>query len=252
MKRIVQTIRSFNWRLWLVLAVTLFIPALYQTLRLSLLGNLPDAWGVNIASQLGWVNLLYEILQEGLILPLYFLLGKASGSKEELEKNAKAGFLFSGGAYLLLSLLIVLFARPLCVGMASDPATLEATVSYIRWESLASAIGILSQFILVLLVTMERERYMYLLLFVRTALTMLLDTLFLSELPCSLRLGVNGIAYSNILVNAFCVAAALGFLKKEGFRLFRRGKLDTTWLREYGRIGLYWGWSPLFGTSPSC
>ena len=37
MKSMVKTIKQFNWRLWLVLAVTLFVPALYQTLRIFFL-----------------------------------------------------------------------------------------------------------------------------------------------------------------------------------------------------------------------
>ena len=58
MKTIVKALRSFNWPLWLVLAVTLLIPALYQTLRLYFLGDIPGDWGVNIASQLAWVPTL--------------------------------------------------------------------------------------------------------------------------------------------------------------------------------------------------
>ena len=72
MKRILNSVRTFNWRLWLVLAVTLLVPALYQTLRIYFLGDMPGDWGVNIASQLTWVNLIYEIIEEAFILPLFY------------------------------------------------------------------------------------------------------------------------------------------------------------------------------------
>lgn len=241
MNRIVKALRGFSWRLWLVLAVTLLVPVLYQTLRLYFLGELPGEWGVNIASQLAWVNLLYEVLEEALILPLFYLLGQSLTSKKELENKTRTGLLLCGGAYLGLSALIAVFARPLCVWMASDPATLDATVAYIRLESAASALGILSQFITVLLVTLNKERYMYLLLGLRTGLSMLLDTFLLSKLPFSADLGVNGIAFSNIAVSALCAAASFLFLNAEGIRVFRREKLDFHWLREYGRIGAYSG-----------
>ena len=237
MKTIVKALRSFNWPLWLVLAVTLLIPALYQTLRLYFLGDIPGDWGVNIASQLAWVNLLYEILEEALILPLFFLLGKSLGSKEELENKTITGLLLSFGAYCVLSAAIIVFARPLCVWMASDPATMDATVTYIRLESVAAAVGILSKFITVLLVSMNKRRYMVTLLGVQTVLTMLLDTLLLSHLPVSADLGVNGIAIANICVSTLCFALAAAFLRKEGLRLFTRKKLDFSWLREYGRLG---------------
>lgn len=231
----------FNWRLWLALAVSLLIPALYQTVRIFFLGDMPDAWGVNIASQLAWVNLLYEIAEEAFVLPLFFLLGKSIGSKAELENKTRTGLLISGGAFLVLSVLILVFAKPLCVLMASDPTVMDATVTYIRMESVASAIGILSKFITVLLVTMSRVRYMYALLGIQTGLSMLLDTLLISKLPISADIGVNGIAASNIVVSAVSVITALLFLRKEGIHVLGHERLDFGWLSEYGKIGLFSG-----------
>ena len=49
-KSIWKSIKEFNWRLRLVLAVTLLIPAIYQTVRIFFLGDLPSDYGVNIAS----------------------------------------------------------------------------------------------------------------------------------------------------------------------------------------------------------
>ena len=241
MQNIIKSIKTFNWRLWLVLAVTLLIPALYQTLRIFFLGDLPGDWGVNIASQLAWVNLLYEIIEEAFILPLFFLLGKSLGDKEELENKTRTGLLISGGAYLTLSILIVSFARPLCTFMASDPNTLEATVTYIRLESVASTISILSKFITVLLVTLGKDKYMYILLGIQTGLSMLLDTFFISQLPFSLNMGVNGIAICNIIVSVILVLTAIFFLRREDIVVFRKKKLDFHWLKEYGRIGLFSG-----------
>lgn len=241
MKTIIKSIKTFNWRLWLVLAATLLVPALYQTLRLFYLGDMPGDWGVNIASQLSWVNLLYEIMQEAFILPLFYLLGKSLGAKEELENKTRTGLLISGGAYLLLSILIIALARPLCTWMASDPATLDATVTYIRLESVASTISILSKFITVLLVTMNKDKYMYILLGIQTALSMLLDTFLISKLPISANIGVNGIAIANIIVSVALVAVSFFFLRREGICVFRKKKLSFGWLKEYGKIGLYSG-----------
>ena len=241
MKTIIKSIKTFNWRLWLVLAVTLLIPALYQTLRIFFLGDMPGDWGVNIASQLAWVNLLYEIIEEAFILPLFFLLGKSLGSKEELENKTRTGLLISGGAYLTFSILIVALARPLCTWMASDPTTLDATVTYIRLESIASTISILSKFITVLLVTLGKDKYMYILLGIQTGLSMLLDTFFISKLPFSLNLGVNGIAFANIIVSIVLVVVAILFLRKEDIDVFSKKRLEFGWLHEYGRIGLFSG-----------
>lgn len=241
MKTLVASIKKFNWRLWSVLAITLLVPTLYTTLRVFYLGNLPGDWGVNIASQLSWVNLLYEIIEEAFILPLFFILGKSYNSKDELSNKTRTGLIISGGAYLLLSVIIVSFARPLCVFMASDQSTLDATVNYIRLETIASTIGILSKFITVLLVTINKDKYMYILLGVQTSLSMVLDTFFLSTLPVSLNLGVNGIALTNIIVSIISLVVAFLMLKREGIAVFTKEKLDFKWAKEYGKIGFYSG-----------
>ncbi len=241
MSTIIKSIKTFNWRLWLVLAVTLFIPALYKTLRIYLLGDLPGDWGVNIASQLAWVNLLYEIAEEAFILPLFFLLGKSLGSQNELENKTRTGLLISGGSFFVLALLIIVFAKPLCTFMASDPMTLDATVTYIRLESIASTISILSKFITVLLVTMSKDKYMYILLVIQMVLSMLFDTFLLSGLPFSANMGVNGIAISNIVVSLIMFICAVLFLNRENIHVFRHSKLSFSWLKEYGKIGLFSG-----------
>jgi len=241
MKAIVKSLKTFNWRLWVVLAVTLLIPALYQTLRIFFLGDLPGDWGINIASQLSWVNLLYEIVQEAFILPLFFLLGKSLGSKEELENKMRTGLLISGSTYLFLSILIIALAKPLCIWMASDLSTIDATVTYIRLESVASAISIISKFITVLLVTMNKDKYMYILLGIQSVLSMSFDTFLISQLPFSANIGVNGVAIANIIVSVVCVAVAFLFLRREDIHIFRKKKLDFGWLKEYGKIGAFSG-----------
>lgn len=241
MKSLIRSIKTFNWRLWLVLAVTLLIPALYQTLRIHFLGDMPGDWGVNIASQLSWVNLIYEIVEEAFILPLFFILGKSLGDKRELENKTRVGLLISGGAYLFLSILIIALARPLCQWMASDPSTIDATVTYIRLESVASCISILSKFITVLLVTIGKDKYMYMQLAIQMALSMLLDTFLISKLPISANMGVNGIALANIIVNLILVFSAFLMLHREDIRVFAKAKLSFGWLKEYGKIGLFSG-----------
>lgn len=241
MKSIIKSLKTFNWKLWSVLAVTLLIPALYQTVRIYFLGNMPGDWGVNIASQLAWVNLLYEILQEALILPLFFLLGKSMSNKEELENKTRTGLIVAVGSYLLLSLLIVIFARPLCEFMASDQATLEATINYVRLETVASTIGIIAKILTVLLVTLKKEKLMYILLIVQTVLLITFDTFFISQLSFSLKMGVNGIAVGNIIVQSILVIIAIIMLQKEKFYIFQKKKLSFSWLKEYGKIGLWSG-----------
>lgn len=241
MKSIAKSLKTFNYRLWLVLAITLLIPALYQTVRIYFLGNIESDWGVNIASQLSWVNLLYEIIQEAFILPLFYILGKSLGNNEELENKTRGGLLISLISYFILSLIIIIFAKPLCNFMASNKDTIDATVKYIRLESIASLISILSKFITVLFVTMKKDKYMYILLIIQTVFSIIFDTFFLSDLSISLKLGVNGIALTNIITCLILVIVSFAMLKKEDINIFRKKKLSFSWVKEYSKIGLYSG-----------
>lgn len=64
-----------NRKLYYSLLFLALFPAIYQTFRVYLVGQLPDFYSFSIAGQLSWVNLLYEILREAFILPMYFLSG---------------------------------------------------------------------------------------------------------------------------------------------------------------------------------
>ena len=113
MKKILISMKKINYRLFLALLLLGLIPTIYTTVRIFLIGQLPGDWGFNIASQLSWVNLLYEILQEAIILPMFFFIGRAFKQKEDLENKVKTGFIFTGSIYAFLSIIIILFARGL-------------------------------------------------------------------------------------------------------------------------------------------
>ena len=69
-----NSLGRFNWKLYLALLVTAVLPTVYTTVRINFLGDLPGDWGFNIASQLAWVNLMLEVIQEALILPLFYCI----------------------------------------------------------------------------------------------------------------------------------------------------------------------------------
>lgn len=54
---------------------------------------------------------------------------------------------------------------------------------------------------MLVLVTLKKDAYMYIVLSVQMVLSVLLDTFLISTLPVSANIGVNGIAVTNIIVN---------------------------------------------------
>jgi len=237
MNKIVKSLKNLNWKLFISLLVMGLSPTIYTTLRVFFLGQLPGVWAFSIAGQLSWVNLLYEILDEAIILPLYFFMGKAFGDKKEYTNRVKTGLIISFTIYVICSLLICIFATQLLSLMATSKDIILASTTYIRIESIANIFVLLSSFILICLVTLGKSKYVYFLTGAKLILSIIFDTFFVSGLNISANLGVNGIGYSNIIVNIILLIISLILLSKEGYSIFNKEKLSFTWLKDFLKIG---------------
>jgi Na+-driven multidrug efflux pump len=231
------SLRNVNYKLYFALLILGFAPTVYNTVRVFFLGQLPGEWSYSIAGQLSWVNLLYEILNEAIILPLFYFVGTVKNNKKEFTNRVRTGMLISFLVYAALSAVVFVFAEQLLMLMATDTAILAESVAYIRIESIANIFMVLTQFALVALVTMNKRKYLYLLTGARLMLCLVTDTFLVSGLPISANLGVNGIGYSNIIVNALLLAVSLLLLEKEEIRIFKREKWSFSWAKEFLKVG---------------
>ena len=236
-RKIKTSLSRINYKLFLALIVLALAPTIYTTVRVFFLGQLPGEYSFSIAGQLSWVNLLYEILNEAIILPLFFFVGKVKDDKNEFSNRVRTGMLISLSVYAVLSAIVLIFAKPLLSLMATDASIIEASASYIRIESIANIFSILTQFALVALVTVNKSKYLYALTGAKLVLCLVSDTFLVSTLPVSANLGVNGIGYSNIIVNALLLAVSILLLAKEGIKVFAKAKLDFSWAKEFAKIG---------------
>ena len=235
--KIKLSLHRINYKLFAALLILGLAPTIYTTVRVFFLGQLPGEWSFSIAGQLSWVNLFYEIMNEAIILPLFYFVGKVKTDKNEFSNRIRTGMLISLGVYVILSAVVLIFAEPLLKLMATDASIIEASATYIRIESIANIFAILTQFALVALVTIDKSKYLYALTGARLALCLVFDTFLVSNLSVSANLGVNGIGYTNIIVNALLLAVSLILLAKEGIKVFGRAKLDFVWTKEFAKIG---------------
>lgn len=225
-----------NYRLYASLLIMGLCPAIYSALRIYFMGQMPDPGSYSIAGQLGWLNLAYEVIQEAILLPLYFFLGQVVKDRAIFANRVRSGLLLSASLYTAMAVVICVWTRPLLRWMATSPDIIDASVSYIRIESVSNIFGLLSSFTLIVLVTLGREKFLYLFTGVRLVLSVLFDTLLISNFSFSLRLGVNGIGYCNILVNGLLFAISLWLLSREGIRIVGGGKPSFRWMRELGKV----------------
>lgn len=237
LKRVWLSLSKINYRMLLSLIILGLCPTIYTTVRVFFLGQLPSEYAFSIAGQLNWVNLLYEIASEAIILPLFYFIGKAVDDREELNNRVRTGLLITFAVFLVLSVIILAFANPLLSWMAADSSIIEASATYIRIESVANIFSMLANFALVVLVTLNKDIYVYIITVIKVVLCVVADTFLVSALPVSANLGVNGIGISNILVNALLLVVTIVLLYREGVRVFERRRLNFSWMKEFFKVG---------------
>jgi len=214
------------------------LPTLYTTVRIHFIGNLPAAWGFNIASQLAWLNVAYEVIHEALLLPMFYLIGKHLSDRRHFAVVVSNGLLLTIVLYGVVSGFTIVFTRPLIVFMAQRSDLVDQTVTYIRLEAVALALFTVVRYLLLVLVTLKRSRYLLIVLAVQMVLSIALDALFFSPAPFSLGMGVTGIAVTNIVVNVVLLLLVVVIVTRQGVRMFSTDfALDFRWLKEWMVVG---------------
>ena len=234
---ILNSFKKINHKLFLALLAMGLVPTIYTTVRVFWMGNMPGDWSYSIAGQLSWINLIYEVINEAIILPLFYFIGKVISDKKDLTNRMKTGLLMTLGIYFLLSIVMLTYTEPLLRAMATDPSIIEASATYIRIEAIANIFGILFSFASIGLIALGKDKLVYILTGVKLVLCLTFDTFLVSTLKCSANLGVNGIGISNIIVNFLLFAITMFFLYKNGINIFNKEKMDFKWAKEFARVG---------------
>ena len=101
--KVKESLKNVNYKLFIALLIMGLCPTIYNTIRIFWLGELPGEYSYSIAGQLSWVNLIYEVISEAIILPLFYFIGQALSNKKELTNRVKTGLLISLVVYLIIS-----------------------------------------------------------------------------------------------------------------------------------------------------
>lgn len=229
-------LKQLNYKLFLVLVLTSFIPVIYSTFRVNFIGAIPDTWSFSIAAQVAWLNVLFEVVSEALILPLFYILGKSISDKGEFWHRVKLSIIVVFVAYLLLSAFVIIFAEDLVHALSQSDETVKLTVSYIRAETVAILSTSIYAVMAVVLVVLDARRALYALLLLKMLMTVAFDSYFVSQLSFSLNLGIMGVAYTNIVVNGLlAIIAILMFYNMGAFNKYSQSS-DKTWIWHWAKI----------------
>jgi len=232
-----ESLKRIDHRLFIALLFMGLCPTVYTTLRTFFLGTLPGEWSYSIAGQLSWINLIYEVINEAIILPLYFFMGSALTDKKAFANRIRSGLLVSFGVYAVCSVLVATFINPLLQFMAVSTDIIEESAAYIRIECVANVFGILYSFLLVALVSIGKDKMVYIMTGAKLVMCIILDTMLVSNLPVSMKLGVNGIGISNCISNLLLFVIAFALIQSCGYPLWSKERLSFDWMKDFFKIG---------------
>lgn len=234
-------LKPFDFKLFGTLILFGLLPTIYTTVRIHWLGELPSDAGFNIASQLAWLSILYEIVQEALLAPLYFMLGAARTDAANFTNRLRSGLLVATGCYVLLAIVIATFPNELLHVMSQHPDLMATSASYIRWEAIVGILQAPVQFLIIALVVLKENKAILIVLVVQMVLTISADLVLLSSFSFSFQTGVIGIPLSNGLVHVLLLVFLVGYFQRKGHRLWSRIPLTFAWMRQWWVVGGYAG-----------
>lgn len=229
---------KINYKLFIVLLLTGLIPTLYSTIRVHFLGSLPEPWAFSIAAQVAWLNIGYEVISEGLLLPLAFILGQVIHDKSRFLNRVSCSLLIFIIVYAISTIFVLIYSPTLLELMKHPIELIDKTATYIRLESIGIFISSVFTFCSLVFVLRNNQRILYQLLFIKTLLTIVLDSVFVSQLSFSLQLGINGVAYTNIIVNTVLFAISIVWLNKQGISFKLHNSMKEDWVKQWFKIGL--------------
>lgn len=223
---------TFPIHLFCSLMLLSFIPFIDTLVRTNLIVNSPVADGLGIAGHIEWFDLINETLQAFLIIPLYALLNKCAGDVKKFKERVFQSFLAVNTIYILFSVFIFVYCRKIVLAMTFERIS-EVTI-YLELETIGFIIGNVVSFINVVFVILGKPIYIYGLVILKTAFIIFGDLVLIP------RFGVNGIAYSNIFVNAVCILPCLAAVFKEKLVAISF-EFDRAFVKDYLFIGSFSG-----------
>ena len=239
-------LRKINFKLFIVLIIQALIPSIYSTFSIYLLDSYPDASAINIASQQMWLGIIYEVFEEAIIAPLFFFLGNIkdddiNNHKEVFINKLRSSTIIIIFIYIIMALIINIFAGNLVTAMKQQTDLYAQTKTYIKLESFANIAIVLFHLMIVAHTSLENYKSIFAITTIKMFLTIILDILFVSQYSISLNLGVNGIAYNNIISNLIAVIIAIFLLNKCGYNILSKTKLTFLWNKKITSLNVVSG-----------
>ncbi|MFI3200273.1 MAG: hypothetical protein R3Y54_01935 [Eubacteriales bacterium] len=209
----------------------LLVPALYSLLRMYFVVNMQSDI-TNIIAQSSWINLTFEILSEGMILPMYFIINKAKEEKRDLQPIISVYFSYTVFVTIVFAIIVKCYLPQLATIMEVPSDILKDTILCNSLELIGAVWNIVIQFLMLLaLFDDKRVSVLHKVILVRFVVGFACDIAFLSNYKI-VDVGVLAPASSNIVSQIIMVVIVLYLLNK--VNLMPKCNLNITYVtKEY-------------------
>jgi Na+-driven multidrug efflux pump len=174
--------KRFDKGLFATLLARLIIPSIYTTVRVYIIGNLEEKDAINIVSQLQWVNIILEIIEEALLQPLYHCFGDSVNLEERdvIRGKVRSASFVCMMMYAVFCTLTGIFAPQLVDIMGQKDMLDEETIKYIRLELCGIFFKGMSKLFTVVLVLGKKSLYLNFILVFQLFISIISDLFFFS------------------------------------------------------------------------
>ena len=229
------TFKTFDWKMYLALCLLALVPAIYQTVVTKLITSHTSPGALDIVGQMEWFDLINETICAFLIIPMYSVLSKAYKKDNFNQIVFKLGIIVVG-LYALFSLGTFFYGIHLVRYMNPSEIDISAAYRYLSLETIAFMIGIIFSYANVVFLVIDKSRYMYAFLVAKISLALLADFALIPNM------GIDGIAFSNIIANFIMGGVAIGLLIYiKQLRPGKYSKEDLPYFKSWGITGLFAG-----------
>lgn len=231
---------QIKWKYIILIFAFQILPTIYKTTRIFFLGNIPDEGIYNIASQILWLNILYEIIIESIVIPMFFILNYVK-HRSNYKNNITLISTIVFGIFIIFTIIIFFNIKNILINLIDTSNHIfNQSFEYIRFEVWGMMINCLLSYLFLVLMIIKKKHYMiigWLICVLYTLLSCLFDLFFISNYNFSLKLSVKGMAINSIITNFICSLILIIYFALPKTRIwnfnFSRLSIDKHVIKKY-------------------
>ena len=205
-----------DWRLLTIILLMMVLPSVYNSYSVYLIGQWPPSdEGLPIAAQWQFVQLLIEVIQESLVIPLFYYVG-IYRFKEKSDQFVRihSALTLAVLVLIVLLLMLLLFMPKFVDSIQTSNQLRTQTIQYLRIRLASALCGIMNLGFIVIFEAFGKRKILLGLLLIRSLLHLFFDALFFGTYSFSFGMGINGVAWSNVLTECLVFLFSVYWLNK--------------------------------------